>query len=123
MPNIDKCNFYLVDTVDAEIHYNDILVAYNVKLCTAEGLFLTYDARVLKLPKYERDLTNCRSLCYPTQIYLWVAKCYAINGIIIVNDSFKSFCSKYLKVCLKISNKKVSLVGFLDENLIIRDNS
>jgi hypothetical protein len=29
---------------------------------------------------------------------LWVAKFYAINEIIIVNDSFKSFCSKYLKV-------------------------
>jgi hypothetical protein len=52
---------------------------------------------------------------------LWVAKCYAINEIIIVNDSFKSFCSKYLKVKFQIKNE--SLVGFLDENLIIRDNS
>ena len=74
---IHKCNFYLVEIVDAEIHSDDILIAFhekllfsaikieNVNVCeniklvsTSEGLFFTQDVKVLKFPKYDREITD-----------------------------------------------------------------
>ena len=74
---VHKCPFYLITAVNAEIHKNDILLAYEEKLLfsisdkisskscgdikmlsSTEGLFITQDVGVLDLPKFDRDIMD-----------------------------------------------------------------
>ena len=75
--SVHKCPYYLITAVNAEIHKNDILIAYDEKLLfsvndkivikscdnikiltTTEGLFISQDEKVLNFPKFNRDLTD-----------------------------------------------------------------